>query len=82
MSRGASAIWKFTLQHPPIGAKVNGGPAINDGTKGSNAWWHGGQKVFNNYYTLNNSISQSGNKSLNAQVKRSGGCNSTNLQAE
>jgi hypothetical protein len=49
-----SAIWKLTSQQPLIGAKRNGHPANNDGTKRNQL-----MVAFNNYYTLNNSTSLS-----------------------
>jgi hypothetical protein len=45
MSREVSAIQILTSQQPTIGAKGNGGPAIDDGTKGINSWQRSGQKV-------------------------------------
>jgi hypothetical protein len=40
-----STIRKVTPHQPTIEAKGNGGPAINDGTKGINSWWRSDQKI-------------------------------------
>ncbi len=81
-SRGVSTIQKVTPHQPTIGAKGNGGPAINDGTKRNQLMVAQWPEKFNHNYTLNNCASQSGKKSINAQVKRIRHCKSKNSKAE
>jgi hypothetical protein len=69
-----STIRKVTPHQPTIGAKGNGGLAINDGTKRNQLMVAQWPENFNYDYTLNNCASQSGKKSTNAQVKRCRHC--------
>jgi hypothetical protein len=75
-------IRKVTPHQPTIGAKGNGGPAINDGIKRNQLMVAQWPENVDHIYTLNNCASQSGKKSTNAQIKRSRHCKSKNSKAE
>jgi hypothetical protein len=81
-----STIRKATPHQTTIGAKENGGPAIDDGTKRNQLMMVQWPENVNHDYTLNNCASKSGKrrkkKSTNAQAKRSRHCKSKNLKAE
>ncbi len=76
MANCLSTIRKATPHQPTIGAKENGDPAINDGTKRNQLMVAQWPENVNHNYTLNNCASKSGKK--NQQMRRQKGVDIAN----